>query len=68
MSMKEDGREVEYEGDTEKEVSTETPSERVHTEKLKKVRAEHVSPPVDVDFMFSFKILFTCQCTKLIID
>ena len=35
--MTEDGREVEYEGDTEKEVSTETPSERVHTEKSKEV-------------------------------
>ena len=44
--MREDGREVNDEGDDRKEAPTETPSERVHTEKSREVRAEHVSPPV----------------------
>jgi len=44
--MREDGREVDDEGDVKKEVPTKTPSEKVPTEKPKKVRVKHASPPV----------------------
>jgi len=44
--MRENGGEIDNEGDATKEVPTETLSERVHTAKSKEVRAEHVSPLV----------------------
>jgi len=44
--MREDEREVDDDGDVQKEVPTKTLSKRVQTEKSKEVQAKHVSPPV----------------------
>jgi len=44
VPMREDGREVDDEGNVKMEAPTETPSGRVQTEKSKETQAKHISP------------------------